>query len=261
MKLNKIKIGQSLAALVLVNMLISTTTAGGDPMGALIDEKVAQLSVNPVILTLDNDQAIRTITLRNGGERAMVMQAVVNTWGVADNRDHYVPTEDLVVTPPVFTLQPGEEQILRVGLQNPVPDERERAYRIFLEQSPASSPGPVTEQQQRAAGIRINLRVGIPVFVAPAAERRAEIDWTAVPGAENRLSLQASNRGNAHFRLSRLELADAAGRTLTEAAGPTYLLAGTTRRWQLSLPADATGPYRLRLWNRDGSQETTLSVD
>lgn len=261
MKLNKIKVGQSLVTLVLVNMLISTAIAGGDPMGALIEERVAQLAVNPVILTLDNEQAIRTITLRNGGERAMVMQAVVNTWQVLDNRDHYVPTEDLVVNPPVFTLQPGEEQIVRVGLQNPVPDERERVYRIFLEQSPAAPPGPATDLEWRDAGIRINLRVGIPVFVAPATERRAEIDWAAEPNTENRLSLQARNRGNGHFRLSRLELADTAGRTLAEAAGPTYLLAGTTRHWQLALPADATGPYRLRLWSRDGSQETTLSVD
>ena len=37
-------------------------------------------------------------------------------WTKKDNKDIYAPSRDLLVTPPISRVNPGETQILRVGL-------------------------------------------------------------------------------------------------------------------------------------------------
>jgi fimbrial chaperone protein len=255
------KIAHGLGALILVGLLPMAGTAGGAPFKPGPDDSGTALSVNPVIVHLDDAEDIQTVTLRNGGEDPIVMQAEASAWRVAGNSDRYSPTDKLVVTPPVFTLPPDETQIVRVGLEDPAPSDRERAYRIFLTQTPSPSKRDADAGDQPTAGLRLNLRVGLPVFVAPTAEPQAKVVWHAEREGDDGLSLRARNRGNAHFRLRRLEVTDEKGRVLAEASGPAYLLADSTRAWHLELDETASGPYQLHFWNRDGRHESTLQPD
>ncbi|MCL1484056.1 MAG: fimbria/pilus periplasmic chaperone [Marinobacter sp.] len=59
----------------------------------------ANLSVNPVLITLDGSDSIAAMTLTNRGEESVVMQASVSAWSIRDNKEHYEPTARLIVTP------------------------------------------------------------------------------------------------------------------------------------------------------------------
>lgn len=256
---NRYIIRRGLASLVVAWLLVTAPMAAdADAAGSV----AVRLSVNPVIVTLDSEEHIRTVRLHNTADERIVMQAFVNAWHVTDNEDRYVPTDELIVTPPVFTISPGEEQIVRVGLQQPVPSDRERAYRVYFEQSPSPRSTATETSEQRPAVIRMNLRIGIPVFIRPDGEHTTEVSWRADRRENNRLTIHAHNRGNVHARISRLVLADNdSDRVLAEATTPTYLLSGSTRSWHLQVPEGSDGSYRLRLWSRHGSQEITLEPD
>ena len=64
------------------------------------------------------------------------------------------------MSPPIATIAPDKEQIIRVGLRRAPDKERELSYRLFLQEVPAP-PKPGFQ------GLQVALRVGLPVFVQP----------------------------------------------------------------------------------------------
>lgn len=218
----------------------------------------ANLSINPVRITLDNTRSIGALTLRNRGDEPVVMQAAVREWTIESNEEHYNDTDALIVTPPVFTVEPGREQIVRVGLRRPVASDTEQAFRVFLEQAPAT-PATPTRPIQPPTGIQVTLRFGIPVFIAPDGEPRREIEWRAERQNDGRLKIEAANRGNLHVQVKRLALLGTSGEPLVENDDLTYLLPGTTRHWLLEVPRTLTPPYRIKAGTRTGDLEAEIT--
>ncbi|MDN3556610.1 fimbrial biogenesis chaperone [Halomonas maura] len=223
---------------------------------ATLATQAASLSVNPVRVTLHDPQQIRHLQLRNAGDEPMVLQVSVKDLSIADNREQYADSDALVVTPPVFTIEPGGEQVVRLGLENPVSAGTERAFRIFLEQSPGT-PG-ATDDNDQPTQIQVNLRLGIPVFVSPNAPMPRALDWEIKSTDDRHVRVVAENQGNTHSRITTLSLRDEQGEVLAESDRLTYLLPGTRRAWTLTLPADGGRPHHLRFRDQHGSTEMAL---
>jgi fimbrial chaperone protein len=112
------------------------------------------------------------------------------------------------------------------------PGEVERSYRVFLEeQAPANAEGA-------GAMVAVVIKFGVPVFVAPRAERFAG-SAEVVDRKPGKIALQIRNTGNVHFNV---EAITANGIAVKDVSS-WYLLAGATRRYELAVPPDAcTGP-------------------
>ncbi|MGM0517703.1 MAG: fimbrial biogenesis chaperone [Pseudomonadota bacterium] len=214
--------------------------------------QAAGLSVSPVGVTLEDPRQIRDLQLRNTGDEPMVLQASVKDLSIADNREQYADTDALVVTPPVFTIEPGEEQVVRVGLDNPTPSTEERAFRVFLQQSP-QNPATDDSDGNEPTLVQMNLRVGIPVFVRPSEPVDRAVVWQMEPTDDGHIRVVAENRGNTHSRISNLSLLDGKGEVLTESDRLTYLLPGTRRSWTLRIPTGTGQPHHLRFQDQCGS--------
>ncbi|MFA5530965.1 MAG: molecular chaperone [Thiohalomonadaceae bacterium] len=212
----------------------------------------ASIAINPISVRLDSERAITTLQVRNHGNEAVVMQVAVNDWRIEKNEERYTPTDALIVTPPIFTIPPGEEQVVRVGLREPTPATSERAFRVFLEQVPSG------DTRKGGSHVRINLRFGIPVFVAPRGGAAPKVQWRARRLKDGRLQVTGSNQGNAHLRVSRLALLDANGKSLVETEGLTYLLAHTARDWTFPPPPPGRTSYRIKAWTQTGEIEAEL---
>ncbi|MDR9450943.1 MAG: fimbria/pilus periplasmic chaperone [Acidimicrobiia bacterium] len=220
--------------------------------------QAAGLSVNPVGVTLEDPQQIRHLQLRNTGSEPMVLQASVKELSIADNREQYADTNALVVTPPVFTIEPGEEQVVRLGLQDPAPSTEERAFRVFLQQSP-KNPATDDSDGNEPTLVQMNLRVGIPVFVRPSEPVARALIWQMEPTDDGHIRVVAENQGNTHSRISNLSLLDGKGEVLTESDRLTYLLPGSRRIWTLQIPTGIGQPQHLRFQNQCGSVGVALS--
>jgi fimbrial chaperone protein len=196
-----------------------------------------EFTINPLRVNLDRATRSSEITVRNDDTAPLRMQLEAMSWRQdADGKDQYVPAEDLLFFPRAMEIPPGESRIVRVGVRA-APVTREEAYRLFIEELPPAA----AEAAPQGASLRIFLRVGVAVFVAPAQ---------AKPAAEiTRLDLNAgvaewsvANSGNAHFRTDAVELAGLSrdGTPLFVQSFPErYFLAGTAKTLRFDVPRDA----------------------
>lgn len=213
----------------------------------------ASLEVNPVRLTLSAAQPVAALTVRNAGTQPASLHLQVMAWTQAGAADHYAATRELLATPPIFTLAPGAVQTVRVGLRRAVDPERELAYRLYLQEIPDSGAANGT-------GVRIALRIGVPVFVSPRTPAAPLLRWRAQRDADA-IVLDAQNTGNAHARVVELQLRSGS-RTVAEATG-AYLLPGQWGQWRLAVtPMPAAGaPLRVRAKTTSGEVDADVVLE
>jgi len=185
----------------------------------------ASLEVNPVRLTLSAAQPVAALAVRNADARPAVLHLEIVAWTQDGAADHYAPSRELLATPPIFTLPPGATQTVRVGSRRAMDPERERAFRLYLQEVPDSA-------APEGTGVRIALRLGVPVFVRPRGPAAPRLSWRA-ERAGGAVLLQARNTGGVHARIVALRLLAGSG-NLAEAPG-AYVLAGQSRQWRLSV--------------------------
>lgn len=118
-------------------------------------------SVSPVRVELNERNRVVALQVRNqGSESASIQLELLQRDGAGVD----TPTGDLLATPPIFTIEPGESQVIRVGLRRPPDPENELRYRLILQEIPP--PRPAGFQ-----GVQMALRLIVPVTVAPASSR------------------------------------------------------------------------------------------
>ena len=190
--------------------------------------------ISPVRVNLTTQAPIAVLTVHNGGAEAGVMQLSLMAWSQAEEQDNYLATQEVLVTPPIFTLAPGADQIVRVALRRKPDATRELSYRLFLQEVPAAA----TEARE----VRVALRFGIPVFVGPDARPAASVlDWRVTAAPQGALRIEARNRGNTHLQLTGFSVAAADGTILARHQGMDYLLPEQARHWSL-VPETAAPP-------------------
>lgn len=195
-----------------------------------------EFAIVPLRLDLDRTARAAEVTIRNDDGAPLRMQVEARSWrqGV-DGRDLYEPTDALIYFPRALEIPPGESRIVRVGIRG-APVTSEESYRLFIEQLPPSSPEP----PPAGATLRVLLRVGVPVFVAPAqAERKAEI--TRLEFKDSQVQWTATNAGNVHFVADRVELAALSRdgtRLHVQRYQERYFLAGVVKSMQASIPRE-----------------------
>jgi len=209
-------------------------------------------SISPIRVELGSAQRTAVLTVHNEEDTPVVVQATVLAWRQVDGEDQLDATRDLLVTPPVFTLAPKADQVLRVALRGQASAERELDYRLLL----AEVPGP---PEQGFVGLRLALRISLPVFVAsPRAAPR--LDWRLEHAADGTLALVAENTGTAHIQLSdfRLRFGDEAH--AMHVGVMRYVLPGSRVSWPVKLPegADAAAPFSVQGFGDQGAFESDV---
>jgi fimbrial chaperone protein len=194
---------------------------------SLIAGAAGTFSVSPVRVELAAGRATVALTVKNDGDGPTVIQTQVVAWSQQDGEDVYTQTNEVLATPPIFTVAPGAAQIARVALRREPDAGRELAYRIFLQEVP-DPPRPGFQ------GLQMALRISIPIFVEAKKPQELQLDWSAQrePGGELRLSL--SNVGGKHVQVYDLNIGsvDNAAPVYSNRSA-SYVLPGQRRSWLL----------------------------
>jgi fimbrial chaperone protein len=222
-------------------------------MGAAAPALAGSFMVTPVRATLSAKQPVAALTVRNESQEATVVQVEVVTWTQREGSDVYAATRDILATPPIFTVAPGASQLVRIGLRRDADPGRELAYRVFLQEVP-----PPAKSDFR--GLRVALRMGIPVFVLPPTAVAPLLQWRA-EAAQGGVSLSLKNEGNAHVQLTDLRLVLPAGGELAREQMSTYVLPGQSRGWRFNRSAPAGASLRLSARTDGGDLETDVKVE
>ncbi|MDD5268953.1 MAG: molecular chaperone [Methylococcales bacterium] len=187
--------------------------------------------VIPVRVTLSAGKPIAAMTVRNTGGEPAVLQLEVMSWSQAQGKDVYTPTKEILATPPIFTVPAGGSQIVRVGLRRPPDAQRELTYRLYLEEVP---PPPKPGFQ----GLQMALRMGVPLFVPPAAVQLPVLAWRIFRTKEGQFEVGVTNNGNTHVQVANVRLARADGGELGTQQIAGYVLPGQSHNWLLKdIPA------------------------
>jgi fimbrial chaperone protein len=191
----------------------------------------ATFSVNPTQLHLSRGGST-LLTLRNDSTDVLRFQLTVFGWTQSPSGEiELAATNEVVFFPALLTLQPQEERRIRIGYTGP-PAERERTFRVFVEELPPADAAP--------GAVRMLTKMGVPIFVAPARPQLAAT--LSKPRLETEaLAFDIENRGNVHFVPQQIRVrgtsADGAPVLEQEIAG-WYILAGGRRSFVVPVGAD-----------------------
>jgi fimbrial chaperone protein len=224
-------------------------------LGITSTSMAASLSVSPIVVTLDEKNQSAALILKNEGNETRVIETELRRWTQTNGNDVDVPSADILVTPADVTLKPGQSRTIHLFLRRKAPDTREVAYRFYVDEVP-------TPLRQGYTGLRIALRLGVPVFVSPVAAPVTRLDWRATHPAAESPQLIIENNGNVHIRLTSLKISDpVTGQPLFDLPHTQItVLAGQAQRIPFSLPQGWRGK-ELRVVASGGGEEFRSSAE
>jgi fimbrial chaperone protein len=216
----------------------------------------ASLHVSPVSLHLDAGQQAAGITLSNPGDKPLTAQVRVFAWAQDVNDDYLLEQKDMVASPPIVTIAPQSEQLVRVVRLDHARPSHELTYRLLIDElpDPASAPND--------GSVAIRIRYSVPLFVPSAAQSVPALRWE-LDQREGSWFMKVANSGGTHAQLSAVKLMKPDGTSLSVAEGLLgYALAGGAREWRIPLrDADAARELRIRAMVNGAPADAAVSFD
>lgn len=122
--------------------------------------RASELEIAQVLLNLAPGQTSPTIEVRNRGDAPVTIQARPFLWSQALDDDVLMPTSEIILSPPIFTIPPGATQTVRLLFRGDARTDsgRDRSYRLLLDEMPSAG--------ARNGQVAVTLRMSVPVFVA-----------------------------------------------------------------------------------------------
>lgn len=197
------------------------------------------IAVSPLRATLSASHSVIAFTVTNNSKEPTVVQLEMLSWSQKGGKDVYSPTQDILATPPIFTLAAGGSQVIRTGLKHSPDIQRELTYRLYLQEAP---PPPKAGFQ----GLQVALRIGVPIFVVPVNIQPPALLWRVYRTQGGQLEVGLSNNGNTHVQVANFSLADANGSKLGVQQLAAYVLSGQSSSWQvkgIGVPASTSSVH------------------
>lgn len=212
----------TLGALALASLL--ACACAGAPAQA------ASLQASPVLVEMTDKAPTAVITVRNTGDKPINVQTRVMRWTQEGGRESLEEADDVVASPPMTTLRPGNNYAVRVVRTARGALSDEQAYRVLVDQLPDAD-------SQRSGTVALVMRHSIPVFIGTGEAGQPKVSWTL--GSRNgKLTLRATNSGSRRLRLAQVSVKLADGRKISFGNGLMgYVLAGSTMEWSSSAAA------------------------
>jgi len=202
-------------------------------LAAAVPAAASTFNISPVRVELDAVHRMGVLTLTNADQHPVVVELRIVKWSQTQGADRLVDTRDLLATPPVLQIPAGAAQIIRVALRRAPDPVRELSYRVIFQEVPQAAPKNFT-------GLRVALRLSVPVFVAPNhGKAAAALSWAAHWLPDGRLDLQAANGGTAHLQVTDFDVDIKHAAQPLRAITAKYILPGSRASWTLRAPADA----------------------
>lgn len=188
-------------------------------------------AVSPIRLDFDRATKTGVLTVTNDDDDKLQLQMKAFEWTQdADGKDKYEETDDLIFFPKIATVEKGEQRLLRTSYKIPATD-RQKTYRLFIEEIPAPQKTPV-----KGAQIAVAVRFGVPIFLKPLKEEvKGEVE--SVNYADGKLNVKIKNAGNTHFFINNIQLKS--GEKIAEDQKGWYLLNGATRTYSFAMTPQA----------------------
>lgn len=215
---------------------------------------LAQVLVNPVVIEFGAKQRAATIkiSLSDTAKAPMRLQAELMRWEQNLQGDDLVsPGNELLVTPPIADLQPGDTQLFRVAFRGARSAPEEIAYRLILEDIAEPSKAVLENTPPGAVAINFRMRYDLPVMVAPTGKISNALRWKPCPveplasrPAAAEACIRLNNVGNRRVKVQTLTLVGDNWQQSLNFKEGINVLVGAEREWRMPLQPGQTGALR-----------------
>ncbi|MBJ7438015.1 MAG: molecular chaperone [Sphingopyxis sp.] len=189
--------------------------------------------VNPEIKA---DAPATALWLENAGKEPVTMQIRVYAWAQVDGKNAYAPQDEVIGTPPLFTIRAGEKQLVRLTRTTPPVDVPEASFRIVIDEIPVND-----ARESAGTAVKFRMRYSLPLFVHGRAMVAAKNDpatlapqpalsWRIGTDASGRF-LEIVNSGGVHARLVDAAFEHKGARQSIDFGLLGYVLPKSSARW------------------------------
>jgi len=209
------------------------------------------INLSPTRIQLSASEPSAVLTLHNQYTEPTIIQLETSAWHQDDSGDNYQPTQNLIATPTVFSLQPGERQLVRVGLRHLTDLDSEQAYRLFIQEVPTTGTSN--------ASVQVVLRFSLPVFVAPTSKHQLQpLVWRLLEYGDQ-LLIRAENPGTKHIQITRFILYQGSTPVAVQ-QHMQYLLPGQSHQWKVkaTVPVPLGATLTVDATTDAGDMQSTL---
>ncbi|WP_043081676.1 molecular chaperone [Pluralibacter gergoviae] len=215
----------------------------------------ASLQMYPVTVNFCKGASVAAVYVKNTGEENIGAQLRVYQWQQQNHQDLMNPTSELVVSPPITSIPPGKEQLVRVISPAPIASGGpEKSYRLLIDELPQNSAAHSSEQ------VHFLLRYSVPVFFS-CPEQKPDLSaiHASLDSASNRRRLVIRNSGVTHIKLSRVSIESGGKSYLISKGLFGYVLPGSEMTWDLPNSVPAGTSLTATLGNNATSQTIPLT--
>jgi len=239
-------------------------------LGATNAQAASSVLIWPIDPVLEADQQASALWLENRGSETANLQIRVFAWSQSGFNDQYQNQRDVIGSPPVAKIEPGQKQLVRLTRTRDIPPGQELAYRIIIDEIPSAKP-PAAEDGKTAAAIRFQMRYSVPLFAYgaglwskedttrprdPKGIGLPDLSWRTV-AVDGHAYVEVRNQGAVHARLTDVALKQG-GQTQPLVEGLLgYVLPGAIMRWPA--PGPMAGEPALQVRVNGASQVQSIA--
>lgn len=229
-------------------------------LGAGHAQAASSVLIWPIDPVLEADQQASALWLENRGTETANLQIRVFGWSQSGFAEQYQNQRDVIGSPPVAKIEPGQKQLVRLTRTREVPPGQELAYRIIIDEIP-SAQAPAAEGGKTAAAIRFQMRYSVPLFAYgaglwskedstrprdPKGVGVPQLSWRTV-AVDGRPYVEVRNQGAVHARLTDVVIKQG-GQSKPLAEGLLgYVLPGAVMRWPAPGPLASDSALQVRV--------------
>ncbi len=229
-------------------------------LGASQAHAASSVLIWPIDPVLEADQQASALWLENRGSETANLQIRVFGWSQNGFAEQYQNQRDVIGSPPVAKIEPGQKQLVRLTRTKDVPPGQELAYRIIIDEIPSAQPA-TADGGKTAAAIRFQMRYSVPLFAYGAGlwskedSTRArdpkgvglpQLSWRTV-AVDGKPYVEVRNQGAVHARLTDVAIKQA-GQSRPLAEGLLgYVLPGAVMRWPAPGPLAGDSTLQVRV--------------
>ncbi|WP_405123292.1 molecular chaperone [Pseudomonas sp. M20] len=229
-------------------------------LGASQAHAASSVLIWPIDPVLEADQQASALWLENRGSETANLQIRVFGWSQSGFAEQYQNQRDVIGSPPVAKIEPGQKQLVRLTRTKDVPPGQELAYRIIIDEIPSAQPA-TADGGKTAAAIRFQMRYSVPLFAYGAGlwskedSSRArdpkgvglpQLSWRTV-AVDGKPYIEVRNQGAVHARLTDVAIKQA-GQSKPLAEGLLgYVLPGAVMRWPAPGPLAGDSALQVRV--------------
>ncbi|WP_448099927.1 fimbrial biogenesis chaperone [Luteibacter jiangsuensis] len=230
--------------------------------------QASALQVSPVRVEFEPSEKAQAVYLMNNGKEPLDAQIRIQRWTQQQGEDVLAASDDLVASPAIVKVAPGQRQVVRLVRREPTAPSGEQSYRVLIDELP-------TRQAPKHSGITVLMRYSIPIFITSSSAPKVDDDKP--PAQETDLStihaqlvsqgagkteLRVSNKGPTHIRISHLDIGLAEGKRSIVTAGLLgYVLPGQEMSWPVNVPYPLPAGQTLKARFNDDRETHPVPLD